>query len=203
MDNKRHRTGTTQPAHARDMAASDLAVAARRMMRVVSYAETVQLVPPSREAGINRDDFDAAMAALGRHQLARHVTSTSASEIDKAAEAALAAIEESPVPDVEWNVAAVLGDALAGLVGISTSSMTRYRAKQRTTPDDVAGRLHVVTQIVTDLVGSYNEYGVRRWFNRSRAALGGRAPSDILRGQWEPDAPEVKEVQDLAARLTA
>lgn len=203
MENKRHRVELTQAARARDMSASDLAIAGRRMMKVVSYAETVQLVPPSREPGINRDDFDAAIAALARHQLARRTVPTSASELDEVATAALSAIEASPVPDVEWNVVTILGDALADLVGTSLSSMTRYRTKQRKTPDDVADRLHVIAQIVTDLVGSYNEYGVRRWFDRPRTLLDGRAPSDILRGQWNPEAPDVKKVQDLAARLTA
>src|ERR1022692_1797870 len=54
------------------------------------------------------------------------------------------ALEESPVPEFEWNrLAEVLGlELLSRLLGISSSSVRRYRAAARTTPDDVADRLH-------------------------------------------------------------
>jgi hypothetical protein len=43
--------------------------------------------------------------------------------------------------------------------------------------------------IVGDLSGAYNEIGMRQWFDRKRAQLGGRAPSDLLKGHWKPDHP--------------
>ena len=55
-----------------------------------------------------------------------------------------AALYESPVPHREWrSVERVLGlESTAELVGISLSSARRYFAGTRTTPDEVAARLH-------------------------------------------------------------
>jgi len=64
---------------------------------------------------------------------------------------------------------------LAEFVRVSQSSIHRYRAGQRVTPDQVAARLHFLALVTSDLAGSYSEIGVRRWFQRSRSALGGNA----------------------------
>lgn len=108
----------------------------------------------------------------------------------------------SAYPQGEWNLVDLLGDRLADLVGVSVSSMTRYRTGQRVTPDDVALRLHVLAQIVADLSGSYNAYGIRRWFDRPRGALNGRSPGDVLRGAWGPEDEQVVAVRELASALT-
>ncbi|MET9328379.1 hypothetical protein [Tsukamurella sp. NPDC003166] len=122
----------------------------------------------------------------------------------QSAQRMLDAIVESPIPEAEWEpMAAILGDELALLVGVSPSSMARYRNGSRGTPDGVAERLHVLTQIVADLAGSFNDYGIRRWFRRPRTALGGRAPSDILAGEWDADGPDARAVRDLAEALIA
>jgi hypothetical protein len=73
------------------------------------------------------------------------------------------------------------------------------------TPQDVAERLHWLALIVGDLLGSYNDYGIRRWFERKRTALGGRSPREVLElvGDWSPDDPKVAKVRDLAASLAA
>lgn len=186
------------------MLTEDQASAARRMMRVVSYAETVDLVPTSTKPGIDLEDFEAAMTALAEQGIGRRFPPTrEPANLRRIAEAALSSIEESPAPSVEWSLTRVLGDRLASLVGISTSSMTRYRTGARTTPDDIAERLHVVAQIVTDLAGSYNDYGIRRWFERPRGTLAGRAPAEILTGAWDPSAADVAQVRSLAAALTS
>jgi S1-C subfamily serine protease len=66
---------------------------------------------------------------------------------------------------LEWN--SILGpDLLGRLLGISPSSVRRYRGAARTTPDDVAGRLHFLSLVVADLSRAYNDIGVRQWFNR-------------------------------------
>jgi hypothetical protein len=39
----------------------------------------------------------------------------------------------------------------------------------------VAERLHWLAMVVADLAGSYNALGIRRWFERPRALLGGAA----------------------------
>lgn len=179
------------------------AATARLMMRVVSYAETVQLVSPSTEAGIDHQDFEAALAALASQGLVRRVPpTTSLTDLEEIAARACEAIEASPSPGVEWNLAEVLGDRLADLVGVSVSSMTRYRTGQRVTPDDVALRLHVIAQVVADLSGSYNAYGIRRWFDRPRSPLGGQTPGGVLRGAWDPEDEQVVTVRELASALT-
>lgn len=115
------------------------------------------------------------------------------------------ALEESPVPEFEWTrLIAVLGpDLLSRLLGTSLSSIRRYSAAARTTPDDVAGRLHFLSLLVGDLSGAYNEFGIRQWFDRKRAQLGGCPPADSLHGEWTPTQPGPRRVQDLARSLAA
>ena len=112
-------------------------------------------------------------------------------------------IEDSPLPEAEWKpMHDVLGDdMLTKLLGISRPSVHRYRTSARTTPQDVAERLHVLALIVSDLAGSYNDYGVRRWFERPRAQLGGRAPRALLKKGFRPDDQGVRRVRALAAAL--
>ena len=113
------------------------------------------------------------------------------------------ALEESPAPEFEWTrLAEGLGlDLVSRLLGISTSSVRRYKASSRTTPDDVADRLHFLSRVVGDLSGAYNEIGIRQWFGRKRSQLGGRTPSELLRGRWKRGEPAPQQVQDLARSL--
>ena len=115
------------------------------------------------------------------------------------------ALEVSAVPGDEWrHLRGVLGDdLLARLCGISLPSLRRYASGARSTPDEVASRLHTVALLVADLSGAYNDFGVRRWFLRPRTQLGGRSPNQILTGPWSPDAPEVAEVRSLARAITS
>lgn len=107
------------------------------------------------------------------------------------------------MPAGEWpNLAAILGDdLLAQLLGISHTSLRRYRAGARPTPQDVASRLHVLALVVADLSGAYNEYGVRRWFLRPRSQLGGRTPAELLGKGWDPDGREAALLRALAGQL--
>ncbi len=41
-------------------------------------------------------------------------------------------------------------------------------------------RIHFVSLLTTDLAGSYNAFGMRRWWERPRAALEGRSPREAL-----------------------
>ena len=101
------------------------------------------------------------------------------------------ALDASPMPEGEWRPAReLLGDELlARLVGgVSQSSLRRYASGARQTPDDIAWRLHVAARILAALLGSYNAYGVRRWFERRRGALGGLAPVQVLEtARYEDD----------------
>jgi hypothetical protein len=113
------------------------------------------------------------------------------------------ALIESPVPDREWREPVrILGEPLlAELVGVSRVSLRRYAAGQRDTPDPVAARLHHLALVVGSLAGSYNDYGIRRWFERKRVPLKDRTPREVLRGNWSPDATGPRQVLTLAESL--
>ena len=115
------------------------------------------------------------------------------------------ALDASPVPASEWPaLQRVLGsDLLARLLNISTVSLRRYRTGIRTTPDDIAARLHALALMVGDLSGAYNDLGIRRWFVRPRTILGNSAPADVLTAGWRPEDPEPRRVRHLAGALTA
>jgi hypothetical protein len=129
---------------------------------------------------------------------------TDAGDIAALLRAANTALEDSPLPPQEWpSLRAILGDALlTQLCGISEVSLRRYAAGVRPTPDLVAQRLHVLALMVADLRGAYNEYGIRRWFQRPRAQLGGRAPAELLAAGWTLDSPDVRQLRELAEALT-
>jgi len=114
-------------------------------------------------------------------------------------------LDASPVPSYEWpGLAKILGvDLVARLVGISPSSVRRYLAGTRSTPDDVAARVHFLALVVGDLAGAYNDIGIRRWFERPRTLLGNRSPAQILARQWRPEGREPRLVRQLAQSLTA
>jgi hypothetical protein len=114
-------------------------------------------------------------------------------------------IEMSPQPAGEWGpVIGSLGeDMVAELLGVSVSSVRRYSAGNRATPQDAAERLHFLALLLADLAGSYNDYGIRRWFTRPRAALQGRRPVDVLGEGFDPEGQHAQQVQVLAASLIA
>jgi len=109
------------------------------------------------------------------------------------------------VPEFEWNrLTDFLGlPLLSRLLGISAVSIRRYKAAARTTPDDVADRLHFLSLVVGDLGGAYNEIGIRQWFERKRTQLDGRTPLDSLKTRWKPTQPGPRRLRDLARALVA
>ena len=112
-------------------------------------------------------------------------------------------IEHTPMPAAEWGpVVEVLGlDDTAAMLGTAPSSVRRYESGDRTTPQAVAERLHLLELVIADLSGSYNDYGIRRWFRRARTQLGGRSPVELLRGEWGPDDEGPSRVRELAGAL--
>lgn len=113
------------------------------------------------------------------------------------------ALDHSPAPEHEWRTLKdILGlDLLARLVDISQSSARRYLSGNRLTPDDVADRLHYLAFVVGDLAGAYNDFGVRRWFDRKRSLLGGYTPAQMLGESWSPDDDGPRRVQELSRAL--
>ena len=109
-------------------------------------------------------------------------------------------LEECPSPGTEWHGVRELldDDVLASLLDISTPSLRRYAKGERQCPDLVAARLHWLALVIDQLEGSYNSYGIRRWFQRPRSALGGQAPQDHLTGAWDPDDDAIQAILELA-----
>jgi uncharacterized protein (DUF2384 family) len=168
--------------------------------------------------------LDAAMVkrlikALQRHRIGAHagvilapLTVESDQALDRSTEQRVAsgleqlneALEASATPSTEWPaMRAVFGDdKLVGLVGVGASSMRRYASGERETPDDVGARLHWLAMVVADLAGAYNEFGMRRWFERPRPQLGGKSPQQILGASWSPDGAAAQRVRELASVLS-
>jgi uncharacterized protein (DUF2384 family) len=184
-------------------AVRDLAVHAWRR------AEAMGLVEPDLgsldASGLGRLLRRIRDAGIAREPALRfdNVEPLSVEETEALLRFVLAALESSPVPKFEWPAVSrtLEADQLAGLLNISVSSLRRYLSSERQTPDDVAARLHHVALIVGDLLGAYNDVGVRRWFDRPRSALGGRRPAAVLSGNWNPDDPSPRRVRDLAQSL--
>lgn len=129
----------------------------------------------------------------------------SVAEAESLLKLVIAALDSSPAPKFEWPAVSRVIDAeqLAALLHVSVSSLKRYASGERDTPDEVAARLHHVALIVGDLAGAYNEVGVRRWFERKRTALNGKAPAALLVGDWNPDDASPQKVRELARSLVA
>lgn len=124
-------------------------------------------------------------------------------EVTELMRTVIAALEASPAPSYEWRAVGRVFDAesLAPLLGISVSSLRRYQAGTRVTPDDVAARLHFMALVISDLAGAYNEIGIRRWFQRDRSLLDGQTPASLLVGEWSPEAAGPGRVRELARSL--
>ncbi len=113
-------------------------------------------------------------------------------------------LEESPVPETEWgSMRAVFDEAeLSRLLGVSESSLRRYASGERDTPLATADRLHWIAMVVADLSGAYNGLGIRRWFDRPRALLGGKSPRTALGRRWDSESEGARKVRALAAALS-
>jgi hypothetical protein len=118
--------------------------------------------------------------------------------------ATVAAVDASPRPQGEWGPTRdLVGDELLSrLLRVSVSSLRRYAASERRTPDDVAWRLHLVARLLSALIGSYNEYGVRRWFDRRRTALDGATPAEVIEHAEHEDDERLQRVIRITDELT-
>src|SRR2546425_6434810 len=146
----------------------------------------------------------AGIAAAAADQL-HNVEAPSDADVAGLLKTLIAALEASPVPKFEWGgLGRVFApEDLSALINVSVSSLKRYQSGERDTPDDVAARLHFLALVVGDLAGSYNVIGVRRWFQRKRSLLDGRAPVALLKGHWDPDDEGPMRVRQLARELVS
>lgn len=172
-------------------------------VRLVTRTEAMGLVEAPLDPRFSPGRLDLALAALEDIGVGRHLAPGDAVPSRSTLEALHEALESSPCPQSEWPVMGALltPDLLARLLDVSDTSLRRYASGRRATPDDVAQRLHFLTLVCADLLGAYNDFGVRRWFLRRRSQLGGAAPADVLKEGWQPDDVTVRGVGDLARSL--
>jgi uncharacterized protein (DUF2384 family) len=183
---------------------------AQRGVTVLRLAEAMGLAaaPPGRfgYADIAHTADLIAERGIGAAPAARLATDgeLSMAQVRHALDALIEALLDSPLPRSELRaLGELLGrDRLAQLVGASEPSLRRYVAGSRKVPDDIAQRAHLLAIVVSYLRGAYNAFGVRRWLERPRSQLGGRAPQELLVGGWTPDDDNVRRVHDLARALT-
>jgi transcriptional regulator with XRE-family HTH domain len=152
-----------------------------------------QLANKVRRAGI------AASAA----DILNNVEAPSSHDLAQMLQLITAALDASPAPAYEWKglTRVFPPEDLAELLQVSLSSLKRYQSGERETPDTVAARLHFLALVVGDLAGSYNETGIRRWFQRKRTQLDGRSPAALLKQDWDPDDDGPARVRALARSL--
>ena len=118
-------------------------------------------------------------------------------------DAALLALDESPVPVAELTkLNSILGhELLAAMLEISAASLQRYQNGNRAAPDAVADRAHFLTSVIAALEGTYNEFGVRRWFERPRSLFNGRSARQLLARRWTPSDDSARRVLNAAESL--
>ena len=191
----------------------DIPDVAHQAVTTLTRADAMGLIPQ----GTTIDRLDAAVlksvvgamarAGIGRGLLAE--LSGSPDPDPKRLSATLERINEalaaSPAPAYEWpGLSRTLGsDLLARLLGISISSLRRYLSGARSTPDEIAERLHFLALVAGDLAGAYNDIGIRRWFVRPRKLLGNRTPARLLGRGWQPEDPGPRRVRELAQALVS
>ena len=189
----------------------DVPDVAHRAVTMLTRADAMGLIPPGERIGrldvaVVRGIVEhVSRAGIGRGLLAE-LSDPACSDPERLS-ATLGkindALDASPAPAHEWpGLGRTLGAGLlARLLGISMSSLRRYLSGARSTPDEVAARLHFLALVTGDLAGAYNDVGIRRWFVRPRKLLGDRAPAHLLERTWRPEDPWPRRVRDLARAL--
>jgi len=196
----------TRPAAVIDPPALDVA---RLTFEAARRAEAMGIVEP----GFPRADASAIRqlankvrrAGIGTSaaDILNNVDAPSSHDLAELLEMIIAALDASPAPQYEWKglTRVFPPEDLAELLHVSLSSLKRYQSGERDTPDDVAARLHFLALVVGDLAGSYNDTGIRRWFQRKRTRLDGRSPVSLLKQEWDPDDEGPMRVRALARDL--
>jgi hypothetical protein len=108
-----------------------------------------------------------------------------------------------PVPAAELaKLNSTLGhELLVGMLDISAASLQRYENGDREAPDSIAERAHFLTSVIAALEGTYNDFGVRRWFERPRSVFNGRTARQLLSRRWMPSDESVRRILTAAESL--
>jgi uncharacterized protein (DUF2384 family) len=157
-------------------------------------------------ARIDRGLIGSAIASAAQAGLAEQVAARADAESpgERTVLAFLDALQRSPRPAHEIaSLAAIFGyPGLGRLVAVSEPSLRRYAMETRVAPDAVAERVHFVARLVAVLRGSFNEFGIRRWFERPHPSLDGRAPASLL-GAFDPADANPQAALAAALQLLA
>lgn len=96
---------------------------------------------------------------------------------------------------------AQLGEKLlASLLRVSAPELRAHVDEGKPPLADVAARAAFLVQLLQHLSGTYNTFGIQRWFRRKRAQLDGCSPLEHLlsKPDWKPDNKAAIEVAELA-----
>lgn len=179
--------------------------AARAGVLAVRLAEVMGLFERPEGRRIDRDMVGQAIDAVAGAGLAEQAAARpdARGPGDETILAFLGALIESPRPAAEIaRLSTIFGyPALGRLVGASVPSLRRYGGEDRRTPDAIAQRVHLVALLTAILRGSFNEFGIRRWFERPHPALDGRVPGDLVARAADPADRDARVVLDAALSL--
>ncbi len=96
----------------------------------------------------------------------------------------------------------VLGEnILAKILNRKQTTLQKMLDAPNQIPTSVEDRLNFLNAVIKNLKGSYNYYGICRWFQRERVQLNGKSPIDLLSGNWWPRDPKVLEILKLSSSL--
>ena len=96
----------------------------------------------------------------------------------------------------------ILGhELLVEMLEISPASLQRYQNGDREALDAIAEKAHFLTSVIAALEGTYNEFGVRRWFDRPRSIFNGRTARQLLSRRWTPSDESCRRVLAAAESL--
>jgi hypothetical protein len=180
-----------------------------RAMRFLRRADAMGLLEGAAIEELSPEIVRQVARKLSKRGLASDVAARlsgaipSREELVRYLDAALIALDESPVPAAELaKLNSLLGhESLADILEISAASLQRYQSGEREAPDAVADRAHFLTSVVAALEGTYNEFGVRRWFERARTVFGGRSARQLLGRRWASSDESAQRVLNAAESL--
>lgn len=189
------------PAATHELDGPRAAVVATRLAELMGLYQR----PPMRR--VDRELLGSVIEAAADAGVAEQVAARrdAAEPGDATVHAFLDALIGSPRPAAEiTSLLSILGySELEALAGASEGSLRRYATEARTAPDVIARRVHFLATLVAILRGSFNEFGIRRWFERPHPALGGTPPATLLADGAEPDDERGQAVLAAALALLA
>lgn len=180
--------------------------------RVLAVAESMGLWSVDEPVvELDASTFRAAIEAAARAGVASKASfefgqemDASLEELERFLDRVYGDLHGSPVPECELPVLERLFgvDDLADLLSVGASTLRRYLRQERDVPEAVADRIHFLALVLSDLAGSYNERGLRRWFDRARPQLAEKTPRMLLQGDWSPNDANPQLIAALASELS-